>query len=173
MALSAVVHAQVEFLHTLALLDEPRPANGAAPAHEVPELRAARGLFRWEARRLPWPVMHRCRFCVRCACAALQQNMAGEVAQHRMAKCARQRSGVATYRGTAHVNMYGDYLLSEEVEKRLPAGFGSVVMVICSHHRRYHADRNLFGHICKLSGLGVTLYPIPYPTLTSNPSRTT
>jgi hypothetical protein len=44
---------QVEFLHTLALLDEPRPADGAAPAAEVPELRAARGLFRWEARRGP------------------------------------------------------------------------------------------------------------------------
>jgi hypothetical protein len=44
---------QVEFLHTLALLDEPRPADGAAPAAEVPELRAARGLFRWEARRSP------------------------------------------------------------------------------------------------------------------------
>lgn len=41
---------QVEFLHTLALLDEPRPPDGAAPAAEVPELRAARGLFRWDVR---------------------------------------------------------------------------------------------------------------------------
>lgn len=52
---------QVEFLHTLALLDEPRPADGAAPAAEVPELRAARGLFRWEARRRPSE-------CPRCPC---------------------------------------------------------------------------------------------------------
>lgn len=40
----------MEFLHTLALLDEPRPPDGAAPATEVPELRAARGLFRWDVR---------------------------------------------------------------------------------------------------------------------------
>ena len=44
------VGVQVEFLHTLALLDEPRPPDGAAPAAEVPELRAARRLFRWDVR---------------------------------------------------------------------------------------------------------------------------
>ncbi|KAK9833328.1 hypothetical protein WJX81_006760, partial [Elliptochloris bilobata] len=43
-----VCRDSVEFLHTLALLDEPRPPDGAAPSAEVPELRAARGLFRWD-----------------------------------------------------------------------------------------------------------------------------
>lgn len=54
-ALTAAVHSQVDFLYDLMRLDEAATSGSdfpSKPAHELPERRAARGLFRWEVRSL-------------------------------------------------------------------------------------------------------------------------